>query len=109
MRISYTAMESRAHSRNGFPRLKDARAVAIVWARLNHMRLGNFGDCKPVGGGVEELQIDFGSGYRVYFGRRGALVVILLCGGSKKTQARDIAAAKKYWKEYLNAQDSGKN
>jgi len=84
--------------------LKDGRAVAIVRARLNRIRLGNFGDCKSVGGGVEEVRIDFGPGYRIYFGRRGYLVVVLLCGGDKRTQARDIQAAQQYWKEYLNAE-----
>jgi putative addiction module killer protein len=84
--------------------LKDARAAGIVRARLNRVRLGNFGDCKSVGGGVEELRIDFGPGYRIYFGRRGSMVVILLCGGEKKTQSKDISTARKYWKEYLNAE-----
>ena len=83
--------------------LRDTRAVGIVRARLNRIRLGNFGDCKSVGGGVEELRIDFGPGYRVYYGRQGSLVVVLLCGGDKRTQARDILAAQKYWKEYLDA------
>jgi putative addiction module killer protein len=87
--------------------LKDARAVGIVRARLNRIRLGNFGDCKPVGGGVEELRIDFGPGYRVYYGREGSLVVILLCGGSKRTQTRDILRAHRYWKEYLDAKADG--
>lgn len=85
--------------------LKDRRSAGIVRARLNRIRLGNFGDCRSVGGGVEELRIDFGPGYRVYFGRRGTMVVVLLCGGSKGTQTRDIAAAQKYWKEYSNAKD----
>jgi len=84
--------------------LKDRRAVSVIRARLNRIRLGNFGDCKPVGGGVEELRIDFGPGYRVYFGRRGATLVILLCGGSKRTQQKDIALASEYWKEYVDAQ-----
>lgn len=87
--------------------LKDMRAVGIVRARLNRIRLGNFGDCKSVGGGVEELRIDFGPGYRVYFGREGASVVVLLCGGSKKSQARDIVAAQRRWKEYLDAKTNG--
>ena len=87
--------------------LMDARAVGIVRARLNRIRLGNFGDCKSVGGGVEELRIDFGPGYRIYYGREGRLVVILLCGGSKGTQARDILRAQKYWKEYLDAKANG--
>ena len=69
--------------------------------------VGNFGDCKSVGGGVEELRIDFGPGYRVYYGREGALVVVLLCGGSKKSQARDIVTAQRQWKEYLDAKGNG--
>jgi putative addiction module killer protein len=87
--------------------LRDARAVGIVRARLNRIRLGNFGDGKSVGSGVEELRIDFGPGYRVYYGREGQLVVILLCGGSKGTQARDIQRSQKYWKEYLDAKADG--
>ena len=83
--------------------LKDARAVGIVRARLNRIRLGNFGDCKSVGGGVEELRIDFGPGYRVYYAREASLVVVLLCGGSKGTQGRDLRRAQRYWKEYLDA------
>jgi hypothetical protein len=66
---------------------------------------GNFGDCQSVGGGVEELRVDFGPGYRIYFGRDGPPIVILLCGRDKKTQARDIVTAKQYWKEYMDAKD----
>jgi len=83
--------------------LKDSRAVGIVRARLNRLRLGNFGDCKTVGDGVEELRIDFGPGYRVYFGRRDRLHVLVLCAGDKRTQNRDVLKAKKHWKEYLDA------
>jgi len=87
--------------------LRDAREVGVVRARLNRIRLGNFGDCKSVGGGVEELRIDFGPGHRVYYGREGALVVVLLCGGSKRSQTRDIVTAQRPWKEYLDAKDNG--
>jgi putative addiction module killer protein len=87
--------------------LRDAQAAGIVRARLNRIRLGNFGDCKSVGGGVEELRIDFGPGYRVYYGREGSFVVILLCGGDKRSQARDILTAQKHWKEYLDAKSDG--
>jgi putative addiction module killer protein len=86
-------------------RLKDARAVGIVRARLNRIRLGNFGDCRPVGGGVQELRIDHGPGYRVYFGRDGPATVILLSGGTKKSQAKDIPATRRLWKEHLDAQE----
>jgi putative addiction module killer protein len=87
--------------------LRDSRTVGIVRARLNRIRLGNFGDCKPVGGGVEGLRVDFGPGYRIYYGREGSWVVILLCGGDKRTQAKDILAAQTHWKEYLDAKTNG--
>jgi putative addiction module killer protein len=83
--------------------LRDGRTVGIVRARLNRVRLGNFGDCKSVGSGVEELRIDYGPGYRIYYARQGPLIVVLLGGGDKSTQARDILTARKYWKEYLGA------
>jgi putative addiction module killer protein len=87
--------------------LRDSRAVGIVRARLNRIRLGNFGDCKAVGDGVGEMRIDFGPGYRIYYGRDGLLVVVLLCGGDKRTQAKDILTARKHWKEYLDAKTNG--
>lgn len=62
--------------------------------------LGNFGDTKPVGEGVSELRINEGKGYRVYFGRKGKEIVLLLCGGDKSTQQSDIKLAKKYWRKY---------
>jgi putative addiction module killer protein len=83
--------------------LRDARTIGIIRARLNRVRLGNFGDCRSVGNGVEELRINFGPGYRIYYGWQSSLVVVLLCGGDKRTQARDILAAQKYWKEFLDA------
>lgn len=74
--------------------LRDVRAAARIQVRLDRMAVGNPGDVKPVGEGVSEMRIDYGPGYRVYFMRRGALVIVLLCGGDKSTQARDIAQAK---------------
>ena len=74
--------------------LRDSRARTRIIARLDRMEMGNFGDVRPVGGGVNELRIHYGPGYRVYFVRRGPVVVILLCGGDKKTQHADIAKAK---------------
>jgi len=68
--------------------------------RLNRIRLGNFGDCKSVGSGVSELRVSYGPGYHVHFGRKGNKVVILLYGGHKKTQARDITLAQEYWDDY---------
>ena len=80
---------------------KDKHTVAVVQARLNRIRLGNFGDSKPVGAGVHELRINLGPGYRIYFGREGQAIVILLCAGAKKTQRGDNEAAKELWKDYL--------
>lgn len=80
--------------------LKDRAARARIRVRLNRIRLGNFGDCKSVGSGVSELRVDYGPGYRIYFGKEGVQVVILLCGGSKKTQSKDIRMAQQYWAEY---------
>ena len=80
--------------------LKDINVRARVRVRLNRVRLGNFGDCKPVGEGVHELSITLGPGYRVYFARVRRGVVLLLCGGDKKSQAKDIGKAKDYWQDY---------
>ena len=74
-------------------RLKDDNAVARIVARIRRMEQGNLGDAKSVGSGVMELRIDYGPGYRVYYVQRGAEVVILLCGGDKRTQQRDIKRA----------------
>ena len=73
--------------------LKDRQAVARITARIDRLALGNPGDVKPVGAGVSEMRIDFGPGYRVYSQQRGSLVVLLLCGGDKRTQDADIKQA----------------
>jgi putative addiction module killer protein len=69
-------------------------------ARINRLRLGNFGDCKSVGEGVYELRFTFGPGFRVYYGIAGKRIVLLLMGGSKKTQNKDIQTAQQFWKAY---------
>ncbi|WP_086135698.1 type II toxin-antitoxin system RelE/ParE family toxin [Methylocaldum sp. SAD2] len=74
--------------------LKDRRAVARIQARLDRLASGNPGDIKPVGEGISEMRINYGPGYRVYFMQRGPVVVVLLCGGDKSSQDRDIACAK---------------
>ena len=73
---------------------RDKRAVARILARLDRLAVGNPGDVKPVGEGISEMRIDYGPGYRVYFLQRGLLLIVLLCGGDKSTQDRDIARAK---------------
>lgn len=74
--------------------LRDRRAVARIAARIDRLKLGNPGDVKSVGDGVSELRIDYGPGYRLYFKRVGQEIVLLLCGGDKSTQDRDIERAK---------------
>lgn len=75
--------------------LRDARAKARVIARIDSARFGNLGDTKSVGGGVHEMRIHVGAGYRIYFARTGKFVLLLLCGGDKSSQVRDIARAKR--------------
>ncbi len=104
----YTAPNGALPFQEWIDSLKDHEAQGRVLARLERVRLGLLGDCKSVGGGVSELRIDTGPGWRVYFGRDGRSVVILLCGGSKAAQSKDIANAKAFWKDYRNRKDAKK-
>lgn len=83
-----------------FKSLRDSQAKARIDARIRRLSLGNSGDAKPLRDGVSELKIDHGPGYRVYFTQRGALVVLLLCGGDKRTQDKDIERAINLAKEW---------
>jgi putative addiction module killer protein len=76
-----------------FAGLSDHQARARITARIRRLSLGNPGDVKPVGSGVSEMRIDYGPGYRVYFVGRGAAIVVLLCGGDKRSQDRDVTRA----------------
>lgn len=80
--------------------LRDTKARAKIRVRLDRASLGNFGDCRGVGEGVQELRVDSGPGYRVYFAQEDATMVLLLCGGDKGTQVKDIETAKRYWSDY---------
>ena len=79
---------------------KDRQARARIQTRLDRLALGNVGDCRTLDSGVSELRIDWGPGYRVYFGRIGELILLLLCGGDKTTQQQDIERAKAYFDDY---------
>ncbi len=80
--------------------LRDAKGRAQIQVRLDRLEQGNLGDCKPVGQGVLEIRIGFGPGYRVYFGEDGPVVILLLIGGDKCTQDKDIKTAMRYWQQY---------
>src|SRR6185437_1179782 len=80
--------------------LRDRQARTRIAARLARVAIGGIGDAKPVGEGVMELKIDWGPGYRVYFARAGKVIVLLLCGGDKRTQQKDIDRAKEYFEDY---------
>ena len=80
--------------------LRDRRAVARIAARIERLAHGLFGDCKPLRDGVWELRIDEGPGYRVYYARSGRRAILLLCGGVKGTQAKDIQNAVDYWTDW---------
>ena len=75
--------------------LRDRQAARRIQARIDRAEEGNFGDCKPVGEGVSEMRVDCGPGYRLYFTQRGPEIVILLAGGDKSTQSKDIKSALK--------------
>lgn len=80
----------------------DAKVRSIVLTRLRRVSLSNFGDCKQLknASGIWELRIDYGAGYRIYFGKEGDSIIVLLLGGDKGSQVRDIAKAKQYWLSY---------
>jgi putative addiction module killer protein len=89
-------------------RLADQKAKARILARLTSAALGNFGDCEPVGEGVSEMRIHVGFGYRVYYIRTGSAVYVLLAGGTKASQAKDIAKAKRMARELRRSKEQGK-
>jgi putative addiction module killer protein len=81
-------------------KLKDERARALIASRLDRLAYGHAGDAEPVGDGISELRIHYGPGYRVYFQKQGTTLIVLLCGGDKNTQAKDIKTAKRLADEW---------
>ncbi len=96
----YTTSEGKIPFDEWLNALRDIRAQVRIEQRLDRLKLGNIGDCKPVDDGVYELRIDYGGGYRIYFGQIGSVVILLLCGGDKNSQNRDIRKAKDYWQDF---------
>jgi putative addiction module killer protein len=81
-------------------RLKDERARALIASRLDRLSFGHAGDVKPVGQGISELRIHYGPGYRIYLQKRGNTIIVLLCGGNKSTQQKDVETAKRLAQEW---------
>ena len=100
----YETPEGKAPFKEWLFALRDVQARARINTRINRLAFGHFGDCLFVGQGVFELQIHFGPGYRIYFGEEKGILIILLCGGDKSTQGRDIEKAKRYWEDYRGRQ-----
>lgn len=96
----YIASNGKNPFREWINSLRETKTQQIIDTRLNYVRRGTFGDCEPVGQGISELKIHHGPGYRIYFGQIGKTIVLLLCGGTKKTQSSDIQKAYQYWTEY---------
>ena len=89
----YTVLTTQEFDR-WLSRMRDAKGKARIVARIRSAELGNLGDTAPVGNGISEMRVHYGPGYRVYFKRRGKVLILLLLGGSKATQSRDIQKAK---------------
>ena len=85
--------------RRWLDKLQDARAVGSITRRLERVQRGNLGDIRPVGGGVSEMRISYGPGYRLYFARQGSDIIVLLCGGDKGSQDRDLQRARRLAKQ----------
>lgn len=96
----YLTTDGRSPFGEWLENLRDRDARVRIRVRLDRLSLGNFGDAKGLGRGLHELRINYGPGYRVYFGQAGERIVLLLCGGSKQTQSRDIRQAEEYWRDY---------
>ena len=97
---NYETPDRREPFRDWLTSLKDKQAQAAIYARIERVKQDNFGDCKRgMSDGVGELKINTGPGYRVYFGEAKNIIVLLLCGGSKSTQKRDLKKAKEYWQD----------
>ena len=96
----YLTEEGRSPFGEWIDNLRNRNARARIRVRLDRLSLGNFGDARGLGGGLHELRLDYGPGYRVYFGRAAGQIVLLLCGGTKQTQSQDIQLARDYWLDY---------
>jgi len=100
----YVARNGKIPFRQWFESVNDEKALLAIEGRLARLRSGNFGTCESIGNGVFELKIYYGPGYRIYFGRKENKVILLLCGGTKSTQWKDIRTAHAYWNNFKEKQ-----
>ena len=105
---NYQTADGRTPFEEWLGSLRDLKARVKIEKRLQRVKLGNLGDYRSVGEGVCELKIDYGPGYRVYFGQIGLTILLLLCGGDKSTQEQDILKAKEYWRDYERRENTNK-
>jgi putative addiction module killer protein len=96
----YRSEDGQCPYKEWFKALRDIRAQTRIAQRIDRIATGNLGDVKPVGDGLLELRVDYGPGYRVYFGQHGSDTVIILCAGDKRTQDMDIKTAQRYWADW---------
>ncbi len=96
----YVTRDGKAVFIDWWEKLRDRRARKIILVQIDRLETGNTGNCMSLGDGLHELRIHYGPGYRVYFGNTGKHIILLLCGGNKVSQQRDIKRARQYWKDY---------
>ena len=102
--VHYTDLDGQDLIDKWFRTLRDKKAAARIEIRIGRLELGLFGDCRYLKGGVSELRIDHGPGYRIYFAKIGISSILLLCGGTKRTQKKDIEVAERRLKNWLSQQ-----
>ncbi|MEC4985513.1 MAG: type II toxin-antitoxin system RelE/ParE family toxin [Oscillatoria sp. PMC 1076.18] len=102
----YITSDNKVPFAEWFDSLRDLKVKTKINKRLRKVSQGNLGDSKFIGEGVCELRINFGAGYRIYFGQIETTIILLLCGGDKSTQERDIAKALEYWRDYRRRENA---
>lgn len=105
---NYLTADGRSPFQEWLDSLRNLNAKVKIEKRLERVALGNLGDYRSVGAGVYEFKLDYGPGYRVYFGQIGSTIVLLLCGGDKSTQKQDILEAREYWRDYEGSENPKK-
>ncbi len=98
--LIYVTRNGKSPFQTWLENLKDKKGRYLIKTRIDRLEDGNLGDCKSLNGGVSELRIKFGPGYRVYFGKEDSRIILLLCGGDKSSQKNDVLKAKRYWEDY---------